>query len=317
MTYSNQQNFNDNDYGQIVKASEAGVVQPEAAPVQPITVMASHDKTTMEVVFARADQKPRSIKQFLNKAIDIAICDDDVAESCIYRRPVGRDQRTGQQTFAEGMSIRMAEIVAATYGNIHVEVDLVEDSPTKVIVKARAIDLENNNFQTAQVVESTVTKSGRPYDERMRVVIIKAAMAKARRDAIFMVVPRAVAKPIEKAVRNILYGNAESMNKRRERVKGWIDKLGIDPERVYQALGVHGIVEMTPETLEVLTGLKSAIQGGDVTIDEAFPPIKVDKFAAAAAEAAKAEEQPKEQAKRQKAAEQPKEPSNDLKLEAM
>lgn len=276
------------NYGAIAQAAEAGIVQPESAPVVPVSVINQQMRNLLDVQFEAAMRKPRSIHDFLRKATATAIVDEEVAESCIYRRPVGKDFRTGQQTFAEGMSVRLAEIVAAMYGNLRVETHLVEDTPTRVVVQGIAIDLENNNLQTSQVVEATVTKNGKPYDERMRVVIIKAAQAKARRDAIFMVVPRAIVKPIEKAVRDLLYGSAESLDKRRRRVKGWIDKLGIDTSRVYAALGVNGVEELDAEHLEILTGLRSSIQSGDATIDECFPPIKVDKFAAAAEEAVQA-----------------------------
>jgi hypothetical protein len=220
---------------------------------------------------ATARQFPRSLEAFKKRALSMACLDEETAESCLYRRPVGKDESTGQQKFAEGMSIRMAEIVGASYGNLRVQSVLIEQTDRFVRARGMAIDLESNFASSSEVVESTVNKYGTPYSERMRIVIAKVALAKARRDVTFQVVPRALAKPIESEVRRILVGDSKTLDKRRALAIGWISKLGIDVKRVYAALGVAGESELDAEKLETLTGLKTAIKDGDVTIDEAFP----------------------------------------------
>jgi hypothetical protein len=137
-----------------------------------------------------------------------------------------------------------------------------------------AIDLESNFAASSEVVESTVKKNGQPYDERMRVVIAKAALSKARRDATFQVVPRALAKPVETEVRKLLLGDSKTLGRRREAVMSWINKLGIDVKRVWGALGINGEGDLGIDQLEQLTGLRTAIRDNEVTIDEAFPDPK-------------------------------------------
>ena len=167
----------------------------------------------------------------------------------------------------------MAEIVAATYGNLRVGTRLIESTPRYVIVQGVAHDLESNFLSTAECKEATVDKHGKPYSERMRVVIEKAAAAKARRDAIFAVVPRASAKFLEVAAKNLLFGNASSISKWRARIAEWVKTLGIDTARVWSALEVDGPDDLKQSEIEMLIGIKTALQNGDISLDDAFPAL--------------------------------------------
>ena len=230
------------------------------------------ERASIDMQITTAHKFPRSISRFKDNAIALATIDEETAESCIYRRPVGKG-KDGKEVYAEGMSVRMAEIVGASYGNLRAAARIVEQTERQVVAQGVAHDLETNFASTSEVIESTVDRYGRPYNERMRIVIAKAALAKARRDAIFQVVPRAIAKPVEYACKDLLFGNQVSITKRRERVMGWIGKLNIDVDRVWNALSIGGLDDVGIEELETLTGLKTAIQNNEVTIDEAFPEL--------------------------------------------
>ena len=226
-------------------------------------------RAEIDMQISTAKNYPRSMEKFKRGAIAMATLDDETAASCIYRRPVGKDD--GVMKFAEGMSVRMSEIVAANYGNLRVQATLVEQTERYVKARGMAIDLEANYAASSEVVESTVDKYGKPFSERMRVVIAKSALAKAARDATFKVVPRALAKPVEAAVRRIMVGDAKSLGQRRDAAMQWINKLSIDGARVFAALGIEGPSDMTDDHLLTLTGLRTAIRDGETTIDEAFP----------------------------------------------
>lgn len=182
-----------------------------------------------------------------------------------------------EDEYAEGMSIRMAEIVGACYGNLRVYAQLVEETPTRVRARGMAIDLETNFASSSEVLESTQKQDGSPYSARMRVVVAKACLAKARRDATFQVVPKALAKPVETAVRKVLLGDAVTIDKRRQAAVSWIGKLGIDVARVWHALGIKGSADLGPDQLFQLTGLRTAIKDNEATIDETFPPLGEDQ----------------------------------------
>ncbi len=248
---------------------------PADFEVMPLTAVEATERATVDSQITTAKRYPRSMERFKKGAIGMATLDEETAESCLYRRPVG--MKGGVQQFAEGMSVRMAEIVAANYGNIRVQATLIEQTPRFVRARGMAIDLENNFASSSEVVESTVDKQGNPFTERMRVVIAKKALAVARRDATFQVVPKALARPVEAAVRSLLMGDAPTLEKRRATVVAWINKLGIDPKRVYAALNIKGDGDLNIEKLEELTGLRTAIKDNEVTIDEAFPPTVTGK----------------------------------------
>lgn len=282
---------------------EGEVVSVESTVNQ---ALAQITKAEIDQQIATAHAYPRSLAKFKSRALEMVCLDEETAESCIYSRPVGT--KNGKPEFAEGMSVRMAEIVGACFGNLRVGAMLVEMTPRYVKARGFAHDLESNFASTSEVVESTVTSNGMPYSERMRVVVAKAALAKARRDATFSIVPRALCKPIERAAREAAIGNGETLNKRRARIMDWIGKLGIEPARVFTALEISGEEDLGVDQIATLTGIRTAIKDGDVTIDEAFPPLASDTPSPAAAAAAKAAEKARAKASAPKAPEQPKQP---------
>jgi hypothetical protein len=228
------------------------------------------ERATVDVQIATAHQYPRSMAVFKKRAMEMVTLDEETAQSCIYRRPVGKD-KSGRPEYAEGKSIRMAEIVGACYGNIRVGSILVEQTPRYVKARGVAHDLESNFAASSEVVESTVDRNGNPYSERMRMVVAKATLAKARRDATFQVIPGALCKSLEDAARTTAIGTTATLGKRRTLLLDWSNKAGVTPERVWKALGINGIDDIGLAELETLTGIKTAIKDGDTTIDEAFP----------------------------------------------
>lgn len=250
-------------------SEEVEIVAPEVVSG---SALATIEKASIDVQIQTARAFPRSMDTFKKRATEMACMDEETAESCIYKRPVGRDeQEGGKQKVAEGMSVRMAEIVGASYGNLRVGSIIVEQTPRYVKARGIAHDLESNFLATCEVVEVTVTRQGIPYSERQRGVVAQVALAKARRNATFMVVPKALAKPIIEEAKRVAIGTAETLNKRREKVMAWIKSQGIDPKRVFAVLEVEGEADIGLEHMETLTGLRTAIRDGDTTLEQAFP----------------------------------------------
>jgi len=241
-------------------------IETELVPASALEVI---QRAEIDLQIATAHKYPRSMQMFQNRARSMALIDEDTAASCIYSRPVGGGK------FAEGLSIRAAEIVGASFGNLRVAATVIEQTDRYVKVRGFAHDLESNYACATEVIESTVKKDGNPYDERMRIVIAKSALAKARRDATFQAVPKALFKSIENECRKLALGEGQSVSVRRSRIVQWITKLAIDPKRVWSVLGIAGEADLTDEHFLTLTGLKTAITDGEVTIDEAFPKIGI------------------------------------------
>lgn len=231
----------------------------------------------IDIQIATAHKYPRSITLFKDRALAMATIDQETAESCIYVRPVGKekDPKTGkwEQKYAEGLSIRAAEIVGASYGNLRVGAMIIEQTPERVVCRGYAHDLETNFAATSETIEVTLKSDGTPYSARQAAVVAKAALSKALRDATFRVVPRAMFKSIENEVRKMIAGDGKSFEQRRTAVVQWVQRLGIDPSRVWSNLGIEGVDDLTPDHLLTLTGLRTSIKDKEVSVDEAFPPV--------------------------------------------
>ncbi len=247
--------------------------QPNEIQVMETTALQSITSAEIDVQISTAKKYPRSLKAFTDRAVSMATLDEETAASCIYRRPVGKNPN-GSVKYAEGKSVRLAEIVGSAYGNIRVGSMLIEQTERFVKARGFAHDLETNFACASEVIESTIDSRGNPYTERMRVVIAKAALAKARRDASFQVIPAALCKGIETAARMCAIGTAATIESRRASAMDYINKLGVGKERVFAALGIKGEQDIDVEILTTLTGIKTAIKDGDTTVDEAFPSIK-------------------------------------------
>lgn len=247
---------------------------PPSEVMAPASNLEAITRGEIDIQIATAQRYPRSLTKFKKMAVAMVQMDEETAASCLYRRPVGVNKDTGEQTFAEGMSIRMAEIVAACYGNIRHGSFIVSQTERSVVARGFCHDVEGNVAATCEVVESTVTSKGQPYSERMRIVVAKAALAKADRDAVFKVVPRALCRPIEVEARRVAVGDALTLEKQRENIKGWIQRLGIAPERVFTAIGVKGMDDIGLDHIATLVGIKTAIKENELTPDEAFPALE-------------------------------------------
>lgn len=240
--------------------------------LQPSALMAL-ERAQVDSQIATAHAFPRSLEMFKKRGMGMVQLDLETAESCIYYRPVGKGD-DGQQKYAEGASIRMAEIVAACYGNIRVGARVIEQTERYVKCEGFAHDLETNYAAKSEAMESTVKRTGQPYDERMRIVVAKACLSKALRDAIFRVVPRALCKSIYEAAEQVISKQSKTIEQRRAAVQQWISTLKIDEARVFAVLGVKGWSEVAHDHLLTLTGIKTGLKDGEVTLDEAFPHIQ-------------------------------------------
>lgn len=249
--------------------------------LMPTSAIASLERAQIDSQIATAHAFPRSLEQFQKRATSMATLDLDTAESCIYSRPVG-----GGKT-AQGESVRLAEIVAACYGNLRVSARIIEQSPRMVRCEGVAHDLESNYAGKSECVEPTVTKEGNPYSESQRAVVAKACLAKAYRDAVFKVVPRSLCKSITQAARGVINKEVATLEQRLSRVKQWLKQIKVADARVFAVLGIKGWADVNDEHLLTITGLRTAINEQEITVEEAFPsaPVASKQSASAAGKA--------------------------------
>ena len=90
------------------------------------------NRSEVDIQIATAKQYPRDLTQVLNKIKTYATMDMETAEDCFYaiRRGKGDDQK-----LIEGLSVRLAEIIAAAWGNIRVQTRIIGNDGEPLIAK--------------------------------------------------------------------------------------------------------------------------------------------------------------------------------------
>ncbi len=143
----------------------------------------------MQITTAKA--YPRNPDDFIQFATQLATQDEETAQSCFYC--LTRKSKDGKVTEIKGASIRLAEIAAASWGNLHAASRIVENDGKAITAEGVAWDLERNVRISSQVKRSIVTtNSGATYSHDMQILTGNAASSIALRNAIFKVIPKAL-----------------------------------------------------------------------------------------------------------------------------
>lgn len=242
----------------LARAEQADIIHVESSAVGAIV------KSEVEAQLDAAHRYPRSITRFLKESMTLATITRDVAESCIYTVP-----RDGKNI--SGPSIRLAELMASAYGNLHVGGRVIDEESGHVIAQGVAWDLEKNVRVSLETKRRITGKNGRRFSADMITTTGNAAVSIALRNAIFRVVPRSYVMSVYAQVRRVAIGDASTLADRRAQVLERLQKLGVSRERVLTRLEKRGVEEIGVEDLEVLIGLGTSIKDGHTEIDEAFP----------------------------------------------
>lgn len=228
-------------------------------------------RAELDVQISTAKAYPRDTDRAVAYATKLATMDEQTAQSCFY--VLARKDKDGNKKEIRGPSIRFAEIVAAAWGNIHVATRLVENDGSHITAESVCWDLENNVKQAAQhKVSIRFGKGANQYtaNSDMQTVLSGAASSKARRNAIFMVVPKALFNgALEKAM-TFAVGDQKTINSKVTEVFDKLTKMGIDKQRILDYYERKSLSEITADDLRSLIGVGTAIKEGHIKIDEVF-----------------------------------------------
>ena len=219
-----------------------------------------------------AKRYPRDLAKIKKNILIYATADEETAAGCFYSKPVDN-----KGTLAEGPSIRLAEMIAATYGNIQYGARVIEMSEKWVTVQGAAFDLENNISFTTEIKRSIWSSKankgkGARYGQNMIETTTKAAAAIAIRDSIYKVVPLGIfRKEMDKIQKFAAGGDTKvSIPERAVKAVEYFTKLGVSETQVFQVVKVTKYEEFTESKLIQLTGLRTAIKDNEITLKEAF-----------------------------------------------
>lgn len=248
---------------------ESGIIE-----VQQADTLSAISRAEVDIQIATAKQYPRELRRVLNQIETYATMDAETAEDCFYalRR---RDESGGK--VIEGLSIRMAEIIAGAWGNLRIQTRIVGNDGKTITSQGVCHDLETNVAVSVEVKRRITGRDGRTFSEDMQVVTGNAASAIAFRNAVLKVIPKAVTKNIITKVKDVAMGKSIDLETRRQRTFEYYAKLGVSSQQLFEYLGVTSVAEIDRAGIFELSGLKNAIKEGTTTVAEAFKPKAVEQ----------------------------------------
>jgi hypothetical protein len=241
-------------------------IDEETGEIQRVDVsaMAVLNRSELEAQMDAARRYPRSAAKWVREATSLATLTREVAASCIYAVP------RGGKTIV-GPSVRLAEIAASAYGNMHYGARVVDAEEKEVVAQGVALDIEKNVRVTVEARRRITDRNGKRYSDDMIGTTGAAAASVALRNAIFRVIPRAYIDTIYAKVREVAVGDSKTLAERRAQAIAHFAKLGVPADRVLARVEKKSIEDVGLEELEMLIGLGTAIRNGDLQVDTAFP----------------------------------------------
>lgn len=246
------------------------------APLElmPSGVVEAQERAQIDTQIATAKRYPRNVAQVRTKMLSIATLDEATAAACFYTLPRGGKT-------VQGPSVRLAEIAVSAYGNIRAATRILSvhtgENP-HATVQAVCHDLEGNVFFSVEKRRRITTKKNRdgtrrPVDDDDIQLAVNAGSAIAFRDAVFKVVPGALVKPVLEQAMKVAVGDVKSLGKKRDQVLSRLKQMGVLEAQILSAVGVAKVEEIDADKLSELIGIGTALKDGNITLEEAFPPV--------------------------------------------
>lgn len=245
----------------MAKQEEETAVMPEI--MESNLALASQIKAETDIQINTAKRYPREISRVRKSVFELATCSEETAAGCFYALPRGSKPITGP-------SVRLAEIVATSYGNLRTASRVIAIEEKYVVSQAVCIDLENNNSVSVEVRRRITNSKGVRFNEDMIVLTANAGAAIAFRNAIFKVVPVAVLTDIYPKIKAVGLGDERTLVARRNAAIEYFKKEGVKKKRVLALIGCSDVADITLDKLAILIGVTEAIKEGTTTIGQAF-----------------------------------------------
>jgi len=230
--------------------------------------LAALTRSEIDVQIATAKQYPRNLARVLGNIETLATMDEEVAGSCFYTL-----RRQGK--VIEGASVRMAEIIASSWGNLRVQARIIGNDGKMITAQGVCHDLESNYAVSAEVKRRITDKNGHTFSEDMQVVTGNAACAIAMRNALFKVVPAALVKKVIDKAKKVSLGESMTLETSRAKMLQYFKTIGVEEKQILDYLSIEKVDEINIDMVIELRGLANAIKEGTTTAKEAFEP-KVD-----------------------------------------
>lgn len=240
-------------------------------------------RAELDIQITTAKAYPRNIQTAVSYAIDLATMDEATAQSCFYCLP--RKEKDGTKKEIRGASIRLAEIMANAWGHIHAGTRIVENDGRHITAEGIAWDLQSNVRISMQNKVSIRFgekdgKGGYTANNDMQTVLSNAASAKALRNAIFKVIPKALVDRVLEKAMSFSVGDQKTINAKVIDIVDKLVKMGIDKESMLEYYDCKTVGNITPEIYKSLIGVGTAIKEGHIKVDDVFKSEKIPAVSA-------------------------------------
>ena len=245
----------------------------EIIEVRQADMLTAINRAEVDIQIATAKQYPRDLSRVLNQIKTYATMDMETAEDCFYalRRGRGNDA-----SVIEGISVRLAEIIAGAWGNLRVQSRIIGNDGRTITCQGICHDLETNLAVSVEVKRKITDRNGKTYSEDMQVVTGNAASAIAFRNAVLKVVPKAVTKKVINEIKEVALGKSIDREARRQRMVGYFTQIGVTQSELLTYCGVKSIEQIDNQIVFELRGLANAIKEGTTTVQETFKAHTAD-----------------------------------------
>lgn len=266
----------------------------EVITVNSADMLEAINRSEIDIQIATAKRYPRNIEQAKNRIMELATQDKDIAYNCFYHleRTENKKDEHGQwrevKVVIEGLSVRMAEIIATCWGNLRCASRIIGNDGKMITAQGVCHDLETNVAVSVENKRSITYSSGKTYSQDMQVVTGNAASSIAFRNAVLKVVPKVVIGDI---ITNIQSKAREQINQRgipdqwRDCVAAF-QKIGVKEDMLLEWLGEGRTrADIVADDIMRLGGVYTAINEGTTTVAETFVKPKEQKAQAVEAKA--------------------------------
>lgn len=242
-------------------------MEKEIIEVKQADMLQAINRAEVDIQIATAKQYPRDLSQVLNKIETYATMDTETAEDCFYALRRGRGS---DASVIEGISVRLAEIMASAWGNLRVQTRIIGNDGKTVTSQGICHDLETNLAVSVEVKRRITDRDGKTFSEDMQVVTGNAASAIAFRNAVLKVIPKAVTKKVINQVKSVALGQSIDLETRRQRMIDYFTKIGVTQSELLTYCGVKTPSEIDNNMVFELRGLANAIKEGTTSVQETF-----------------------------------------------
>ena len=264
----------------------------EIIQVKSADMLEAINRSEIDMQIATARRFPRDVELAKKRIVSLACQDKNIADNCFYHleRTEKKQDEHGQwrdtKTVIEGLSVRMAEIIATSWGNLRCAARIIGNDGKQITAQGVCHDLETNVAISVENNRSITNKQGKTYSQDMQIVTGNAACAIAFRNAVLKVVPKVVIGNIIQQIET----KAREEIQQRGVPEQWRDcvaafqKMGVKESELLDWLGEGRTrADIVADDIMRLGGVYTAINEGTTTVAECFHQPKAQAQQAQAA----------------------------------